>query len=289
MHYEGNIIRPPSEAESILLQVTLGCSHNQCTFCGTYRGKRFDIKDDETILQDILFAKEHMQDYRRLFLVDGDALIIPYKRLKWIFDQINLHLPFIKRIGLYANAKSIRKKTDEQLAQLVSQGLQIVYMGVESGDNHVLKDIKKGADAAELEKQGIRIKNAGAKLSVTVLLGIAGTEGSLKHGRLTGDLLSKIDPHYIGALTVMLIPGTPLYEQVQNMSIKIPKPLEIMKELREMFAHTHISHGLFFANHASNYLPIRAKMPTDRETTLQLIDQALKGQVELKPEFLRGL
>ncbi len=174
MHYEGIVIRPPSEAFSILLQVTLGCSHNKCTFCGTYRDKRFTIKDEETILDDILFASKYMQGQDRVFLMDGDALIIPQKRLVWILDRIKEHLPRVRRVGAYANAKSIKIKTDEQLSELKGKGLRILYLGVESGDEETLQKIDKGTKASNLIIQGRRVKEAGSKLSVTVLLGIAG-------------------------------------------------------------------------------------------------------------------
>jgi len=174
MHYEGTIIRPPSEAMSILLQVTLGCSHNKCTFCGTYKDKRFTIKDDDTILADILFASKYMHNQHRLFLMDGDALIIPQRKLAWILDTIQEHLPWVRRVGAYGNAKSIKMKSDDQLAQLQEKGLGILYLGVESGDDETLKKVCKGTSAANLVEQGRRVKKVGIKLSATVLLGIAG-------------------------------------------------------------------------------------------------------------------
>ncbi|HEC31703.1 MAG TPA: B12-binding domain-containing radical SAM protein, partial [Deltaproteobacteria bacterium] len=215
MHYEGLIIRPPSEANSILLQVTLGCSHNKCTFCGSYKDKRFAIKDEETILNDILFASKYMQNQHRVFLIDGDALIIPQRKLVWILDKIREHLPWVRRVGTYANAKSIKMKTDDDLLELKDKGLGIVYLGVESGDNETLKKVRKGTSAENLLIQGQRIKKAGIKLSVTVLLGIAGREDSMKHARATGRLLSEMEPDYVGALTVMIIPGTPLAQDVE--------------------------------------------------------------------------
>ena len=161
MHYEENIIRPPSEAFSILLQVTLGCSHNKCTFCGTYKDKRFTIRDDETILSDILYASKYMRKQHRLFLIDGDALVIPQRKLVWILDTIKEHLPWIRRVGAYANAKSIKMKRDDQLAKLKEKGLGILYLGVESGDDETLRKVCKGTSAANLINQGRRIKNAG--------------------------------------------------------------------------------------------------------------------------------
>ena len=289
MHYEGTIIRPPSEAFSILLQVTLGCSHNKCTFCGTYKDKRFAIKDNETIMEDIRFASKYMVNQHRLFLMDGDGLIIPQRKLVWILEMIREHLPWVRRVGAYANAKSISMKSDEDLVELREKGLGIVYLGVESGDNKTLKKICKGTTAENLVKQGRRIKEAGIKLSVTVLLGVAGRSDSLRHARATGKLLSAMDPNYIGALTVMVLPNTPLDDDYRAGRFELPDTRALLLELRELFKHTHLSAGLFMSNHASNYLPVKARLPKDREKTLALIDAALRGEVDLKPEWLRGL
>jgi len=190
MHYEGNCIRPPSEAYSILLQVTLGCSHNKCVFCGTYKDKRFTIKDDKIILSDILFASRVMKRQDRVFLMDGDALIIPQKRLMWILTKIREHLPWVRRVGAYANAKSIKMKSLQDLIELKENGLGILYLGVESGDDETLKKIRKGTGAQNLINMGKKVREAGIKLSVTVLLGVAGVEKSLAHARATGQLLS---------------------------------------------------------------------------------------------------
>lgn len=289
MHHEGFCIRPPSEAQSILLQVTLGCSHHRCTFCGSYQDKRFAIKDDAIILEDILYASRFMRDCHRLFLMDGDALIIPQSRLVWILSQIQEHLPFVKRVGSYANAKAIRRKSLADLKELKALGLGILYVGVESGDDRVLERVNKKTSAAELTELAARVKEAGIKLSVTVLLGLAGVDGSMAHARATGALLSAMDPDYVGALTVMLIPGTPLEEARQAGAFQLPDKLGLLRELREMLAHTHLSRGLFFSNHASNYLPIRARLPRGKAEALALIDGALEGRIRLKPEWLRAL
>ena len=289
MHYEGTCIRPPSEAYSILLQVTLGCSHNKCAFCGTYKDKRFTIKDDKIILNDILFAAKYMRRQDRVFLMDGDALVIPQKRLMWILDRIGEHLPWVKRVGAYANTKSIRMKSLEELKTLKENGLGILYLGVETGDDELRKKIQKGSTAQTCIEMGRKVKEAGIKLSVTVLLGIAGREKSLQHARATGELLSAVDPNYVGALTAMLIPGTPLYDEYRKGDFQLPDERGLLLELREMIAHTHLTRGLFFSNHASNYLPVRARLPKGKQEALDLIDRALKGQVGLRPEWMRAL
>ncbi|MBN1105532.1 MAG: B12-binding domain-containing radical SAM protein [Deltaproteobacteria bacterium] len=289
MHYEGMCIRPPSEAFSILLQVTLGCSHNKCTFCGTYKDKRFAIKDDRTILGDILFASRYMKRQDKVFLMDGDALIIPQKRLMWILDRIREHLSWVRRVGAYANAKSIRMKKPEELLQLRENGLGILYYGVETGDDRLREKIHKGTSAQTCIEMGRKVKEAGIKLSVTVLLGIAGREGSIEHARATGRLLSAMDPDFVGALTVMLIPGTPLYEEYRRGEFVLPDERELLAELREMISHTDLSRGLFYSNHASNYLPVKARLPKGKQDALHLIDRALRGEVGLRPEWMRAL
>ena len=289
MHYEGSIIRPPSEANSILLQVTVGCSHNKCTFCGTYTGERFKIKSDDLILEDIAFAAQYCQRQRRVFLCDGDALIIPQKRLMNILTEIRHQLPWVTRIGVYANAKSLSMKTPEELAQLKANGIGIAYMGLETGDDATLKKIRKGADAAKMIAMGQKARAAGFKLSITVLLGIAGPERSQIHAAATGHVLSEIDPEYVGALSLMLIPTTPLCDDYEKGDFQLISPQEMLRELRTMIASTHLTRGLFHANHASNYLPIRAILPKEKEKTLNLIDRALAGEVNLKPEYLRAL
>ncbi|MCF8106108.1 MAG: radical SAM protein [Desulfohalobiaceae bacterium] len=289
MDYVGSCIRPPSEANSILLQVSLGCSHGKCTFCGSYQDKRFAVKDEQTIFSDIEFAAEHMKRQDRLFLMDGDSLILPQRKLIRILDRINARLPWVKRIGTYANAKGIRKKTAEELVQLRERKLGIIYLGVESGDDRVLSGICKGSSADTLAAMGRKVKEAGIKLSVTVLLGIGGRQRSLEHARATGELLTRMDPDYVGALTVMLIPGTPLYDNYQTGEYQLPDQRGLLLELREMLEHTDLSRGLFISNHASNYLPIKVRMPRHKQEGLEMIDRALQGSVDLKPEWLRAL
>jgi radical SAM superfamily enzyme YgiQ (UPF0313 family) len=288
MHYEGNCIRPPPEAYSILLQVTVGCSHNKCTFCGTYKDKRFRIKDDDIILSDILFASKYMKRQDQVFLMDGDALIMPQKRLMWILESIQEHLPWVKRVGAYANTKSINMKSPEKLVELRENGLGMLYLGVETGDDELRKRINKGSTAQYCLEMGKRVKNAGMKLTATVLLGVAGKDKSLAHARATGELLSAMDPDYASALTVILIPGTPLWEEYERGDFQMPDERELLLEMREMIAHTNLSCGLFSSNHASNYLPIRVWLPEGKQEALDLIDAALRGEIGLKPEWMRA-
>jgi radical SAM superfamily enzyme YgiQ (UPF0313 family) len=289
MNYEGTIIRPPSEANSILLQVSVGCSRNKCTFCGTYTGERFRIKPDSIIMEDIAFAGQYCKRQRRVFLCDGDALIVPQKRLLRILQEIKTQLPWVTRVGAYANAKSLKMKAIDELKTLKEHGLGILYMGLESGDDVTLKKINKGATSKGMIEMGQKARQAGFKLSITVLLGIAGRKRSRRHAQETGRVLSAIDPEYVGALSLMLIPGTPLFSDYETGKFALIEPDEMLAELRTMIADTDLTKGQFHANHASNYLPIKARLPKDKAATLELIDRALAGKIALKPEYLRAL
>jgi radical SAM superfamily enzyme YgiQ (UPF0313 family) len=291
MKYEGDIIRPPSEAYSLLLQVTVGCSHNRCTFCPSFKDKRFRIKRIEEIVEDLEYAARRFRRVDRLFLCDGDALIIPQERLAGILDAIRTRLPGIRRIGTYANAKSIRKKFVEELRELKGRGLGIVYLGIESGNEEILARIRKGATAARIVEAARRVKEAGITLSVTVLLGIGGMEKSMEHARDTARILTDVDPDYAGVLTVMIVPGTPLYEEARSGSFVLPGTFDLLGELRIIVSESRFSNCFFTANHASNYLPIRARMPQDREKVLRLIDDVVRRNDAslLRPESMRGL
>ncbi len=289
MHYEGNIIRPPSEARSIILQATVGCSHNRCSFCPTYRGVRFRIKDDATLLADIRYASQAYPRARRLFITDGDALIIPFARLLALLRTINAEIPRLTRIGIYASAKSIRKKSLAELQALKEEKLGIIYYGLESGDDQTLAAINKGTTAGETLELCTKAQKAGMVLSTTVMIGIAGVERSLIHAQRTGELLTAIDPKYVGALVTMVVPGTDLYRQYEEGTFRLPDKRGLLLELREMIAHTHLTKGMFMANHASNYLPIRIHSPKDREAALAMIDEALAGNIPLREEWMRGL
>ena len=289
MDYQGIIIRPPSEANSIILQVTTGCSHNKCTFCGTYKGVRFRIKPESVVERDIEFAASYCRRQRRVFVADGDALILPQARLMKLLKTIRERLPWVTRVGIYGNAKSIRTKALEDLMALRESGLGIVYMGLESGDDVTLKKIRKGVRADTIVEMGQKVVEAGIKLSVTVLLGLAGRERSALHAETTGQALSAMDPNYVGALSLMLLSNTPLGQDYLEGRFKLISSMEMLTELKTMMAHTVLSGGLFHANHASNYLPVKARFPRDKETTISLIDEALKGNISLKPESLRAL
>jgi len=290
MKYEGIIIRPPSEAESLILQITVGCSHNRCTFCPTYKAKRFRIKTFEEIKDAIDEAAQFGGSIERVFLADGDALIVPQPRLMEIMSYLKGKLPRLRRVGIYANAKGILKKTAEELRELKEAGLGIIYLGVESGDQVVLERVRKGTTYEKLLQAGRMVKEAGIKLSVTVLLGIGGRERSREHAVATGRILTEMDPNYVGALSVMIVPGTSLYEEQAQGRFDLPAPFEMIEELRTMIAQTDM-HGLFFSNHASNYLALKVRMPKDKGEALRLIDEVLakRDPALLRPDYVRAL
>lgn len=288
MDYVGQIIRPPSEANSIILQVTVGCSHNKCTFCGAYKEKRFSIKDDAIVDADIQFASQYCKKQHKVFLADGDALIIPYPRLIRIFKKIQQDIPWVRRISLYGSARSIRSKTSEQLGVLRELGLDRVYLGLESGCNDILYKVNKGETAQSMIDAAQHIKDAGIFLSVTVLLGLGASEKSERHAIETGKVLSVMSPNQIAALTLMPLPNTELGSAVHSGAFQLPDSPGILSELYTLVEHIDAS-SQFHANHASNYLPIMGRLPRDKEKILALINEAQSGSRQLVPEGLRRL
>ena len=290
MEYEGIVIRPPSEAESLILQVTLGCSHNRCTFCPTYKGRRFQIKDLDRIKEEI-DEMAPCGPFRKVFLADGDALIIPQDKLIAILQYLKERLPGLRRAGLYGNAKSILRKSVEELRALKALKLGIVYLGVETGDPTLLEKVRKGASYEQMVEAGRRVKEAGITLSATVLLGLGGVEHGQQHALATAKILSDIDPDFASALTLMVVPGTPLHEEMESGRFQLPSPFQLLEELGTLIAHTHFTNCYFTSNHASNYLPIKARLPRDKEAVVRLIQKVVSSQdaSRLRPEFLRGL
>ncbi|MCI5179305.1 MAG: radical SAM protein [Candidatus Electrothrix sp. AW3_4] len=291
MHYQGNIIRPPSEANAIILQVTVGCSHNRCTFCGAYRApeQQFQIKDDQIIAEDIAFAAQYCRRQKTVFLADGDALIIPQQRLLALCQQIRTKLPWVRRISLYANCRDILKRSAQEFTELKKAGVGRIYMGLESGHDPILKAIRKGATADEMITAGHRVREAGIFLSVTCLLGIGGRKFSQQHAEDTAAVLSKMRPSQIAVLTLMLLENTELGKAAAEGSFQLPDRVGLFEELRALLAVLEDFRCQFQANHASNYFTLDGRLPRDRDAFLATIDQALAGEMSLKPEGLRGL
>ncbi|MBN2317681.1 MAG: radical SAM protein [Acidobacteria bacterium] len=290
MKYEGMIYRPPSEANSLILQITVGCSYNRCTFCHSFRDKEFRIKSFEEIKEDIDEASE-IGTIRRVFLADGDALIVPQADLIRILDYLKLKIKGLERVGIYANAVDVLKKDVEELKELKARGLGIVYLGLESGNPEVLKRIKKNATVQQMIRAAERVKEAGMLLSITVLLGIGGVEMSRAHAADTGKVLSEMDPDFVGALSLMIVPGTPIEEELRSGRLVLPTPFELIRELETMITNCRFTQCFFASNHASNYLPLRVQMPREKEEALSLIRQVLekKDPELLRPEYMRAL
>ncbi len=263
---EGQVIRPPAEAGSILLQVTLGCSHNKCAFCPAYKGKRFAIKPRERVLSALTHARDHLSDIRA-------------------------HLPGVTRIASYANAKALARKSAAELAELRAAGLSTLYLGLESGSDEVLAAMNKWGDVAEHLRQAAKAREAGLKLSVTVLLGLAGADSAaaLAHARATGHALSQMDPEQAAALALMVVPGTPLFAELEAGRFTPQTDAGLLLELRQLLEATTLSGGLFFSNHASNPLRLRLRLPREKQAGLDAIDEALAGAAPLVPRALRRL
>ncbi|MFC1990854.1 radical SAM protein [Chloroflexota bacterium] len=286
------IIRPPSEARSFLLPVTIGCSNNTCTFCGTYQGIKFSIRNIGDIKRDIdLIAKDYSRSVRRVFLENGDALIAPQSLLTEVLKHLNEEFPHLERVGTYATPRAALKKSLDELRELNKLGLKIAYLGVETGDKDLLKKIEKGATYNQMVEAGRKLKQSGIITSVTVILGLGGVEGSERHALETARILSDIDPDFASALTIMPVPGTPLYKDWKEGRFTLITPFQALTELKLIIQNYRFTNCFFTANHASNYLPIRVRLPEQKAEVIKLIDDILtkKDASRLRPEFSRAL
>lgn len=290
IEYAEPVFRPPSEAASLILQLTVGCSWNRCTFCAMYREKEYRVRLAEQIVGEIRAVAEQ-SDPRRVFLADGDALAAPLELIEQVLGAIREYLPQVQRVGIYGDSRAILAKGEEGLRRLGDAGLGIVYFGVESGDDVTLRAIRKGALAARQLEACRLVLRAGLKLSVMVLLGLAGKEGSARHAEATGSFLAAAQPSYAAALTLTPIPGTPLHDEWRAGRFELPDRWGMLEELRGILVAMEGYRGLFHANHASNYLPLRLRMPKDREPALALLGDVLRRRDPslLVPDSARGL
>ena len=290
--YYGHVIRPPSEANSLILQVMYGCSHGDCTFCGSYVDKPFRVRPFEEVIEDVKNLPEgYKRHIDRVFLADGDALAIPKRRMLELLDLLKAELPSLERISAYANAHSLHRIPQEDLNEIRRNGLELLYLGLESGDDPTLEFIKKGVTVAEQIEGCRKAKEAGFALSVTAILGIGGEERMHEHAIGTGRALSAIDPEYIGILSLMLESGTEMTELVRTGRFEVPAPLDLLRELREIIANIDVTHAVFRSNHASNYLPLRGTLPEDKAALLEGLDRVIDqgSRANLKPESWRAL
>ncbi|WP_319547719.1 radical SAM protein [Desulfogranum marinum] len=289
MDYQGDIIRPPSEANSIILQVTTGCSHNHCTFCGAYREKSYGVKQWSTIQHDLEFAARWCTRQKTMFLADGDALALPHELMVQLLTSIRQMLPWVRRVASYANCHNIEGKSDLQLCRYKELGLSRIYMGLESGHDSTLRKIGKGVDGAQMVTAGRRVRAAGMFLSVTCLLGIAGIEASLDHAQATAAVLNQMEPSQIAVLTLMILDNTPLFRELQARRFQPLDQGQLFHELRMMLSAIELKRAQFQANHASNYFSLSGRLPKDKEAMLATIDSALNGTLNLKDESFRLL
>jgi radical SAM superfamily enzyme YgiQ (UPF0313 family) len=289
MRYEGKIYRPPSEADAYILQATIGCSWNHCTYCDMYREKQFRIREIEETLEDLTLAEQRLgADVRKLFVADGDALVLPIDHWLAILARAHEVFPNLGRASCYAMARNVLAKTDDELQRLRAAGLSLLYIGPESGDDATLKRIAKGDSAADHVEAARRAHAAGMDISVIALLGIA-PERWEEHALATAELVTKMDPEYFSALTVTVVPGTPLAQLAKKGKFEVPSVPALLRELRAIVDAARPTDTLFRTNHASNYLPLGGRLPTDRARIVEIIDAALAGKVPLRPERTRAL
>jgi radical SAM superfamily enzyme YgiQ (UPF0313 family) len=290
MRYIGPLYRPPSEANSYILQATTGCSWNHCVYCDMYRSKEFRVRPLAESLEDLREASRraaHVVD--KLFVADGDALCLPLDHWEPILEAAASGFPKLRQVSSYATANNILEKSDAELQRLRALGLSLLYIGPESGDDDTLKRIAKGATHAEHVRAAEKAHAAGMQLSVITLLGVAGVERSAQHASATAELVTKMDPEYFAALTTSVVPNTPLATLQQRGRFQLPTVNRMLEELRTIVAEAHPRGALFRTNHASNHLPLAGKLPHDRDRIVAAIDAALAGQIALRPDWQRGL
>lgn len=290
MRYYGDVYRPPSEAYSLIVQITYGCSHNTCAFCIMYKAKKFSMRPMNEILEDLREAAvSYGENVRRVFLADGDALIRKTDELVLILDEINRLFPNKERVTSYASPASILTKTSQELRCLKEHGLEMVYLGLESGSDKVLKLVNKGYTGAQIVEAGCKAREAGMALSVTAVSGLGSHELSNEHAIMTAKAFSNMKPEYIGLLTLDIMPGTPMYDWVKDGSFKLLNPIEVLEETKLMVENIDSDGSVFRANHASNYLPLKGTLNKDRDIILKQIELAIDGQIKLRPEWSRSL
>jgi radical SAM superfamily enzyme YgiQ (UPF0313 family) len=289
MRYEGKLYRPPSEADAYILQATIGCSWNHCTYCDMYRDKTFRVRDLAATLEDLDAAgRVHGDEVEKVFVADGDALVLPMDHWRPILEGARRAFPRLRRVSCYAMARNVLAKSHAELAELRAAGLSLLYVGPESGDDVTLKRIAKGDDAATHVRAAERAHAADVQLSVIALLGI-GMDRSDEHARCTAELVTKMDPAFFSALTVTVVEGTPLHQLAKKGRFAVPPIPSLLGELRTMVDGARPTDAVFRTNHASNYLPLGGRLPRDRARIVEVIDAALAGKVPLRAESRRGL
>lgn len=289
MKYEGVVYRPPSEARSLIVQLTIGCAHNRCTFCTMYKDKTFRIRPVSEILADFEEgAALYGGRVRRIFMADGDALVMKTEELLEILDFAVKKFPYLERISSYGTPGDILRKTEEELKQLRKAGLELIYMGAESGCEQVLEDIRKGVSRDEIIRAGKKLKACGIDASVTLISGLGGRNLLEEHAVDSASLISEINPKYVGFLTLMLDETAPIMEKIRNGSMELLSPQEVLEEMRLFLKHVHSPGTIFRSNHASNYIALKGTLDRDIPRMLNLLDEVEKEQ-RFRPEGFRAL
>ncbi|MBA5849855.1 B12-binding domain-containing radical SAM protein [Clostridium sp. cel8] len=289
MEYEGVVYRPPSEARSFIIQVTIGCAHNECSFCSMYKDKSFRIRNLEEIYNDLYDARNMYEYVDRIFLADGDALVLPMEKLRSILTKIKEIFPECTRVTSYATPSDILRKSPEDLKELKELGIKMLYMGIESGSDAVLKQIQKGVTSSEIIEAGKKVKQSGIKLSTTFISGIGGKDMWRENAEKSASVINSISPDYVGLLTLMVENGTKIYRDIKSGKFKLLNPKEIMLETRCLIENIDVQNCIFRSNHASNYVSLAGTLSQDKEKLLNKIDRVLKGEYGYKPEELRRL
>ena len=289
MQYEGTLYRPPSEAYSYILQATIGCSHNLCTYCDMYRGKEFLVRDFEDLTQDIAEAARLYPTAKKVFVADGDPLIMDTGLWLQILGRLSNSFPELRRVSAYATAKNVLEKSHDDLVALREAGLTLLYIGPESGDPVTLKRIVKGGTFEEHADAAKKAHAAGMKLSVIMLLGAGGVDRTEQHAHESARLITEMDPEFLSALTLTIIPGTPIHRMMEKGHFELPTISGLLEEMRTMVAEAQPTSAIFRTNHASNYLPVEGRLPRDRDSIVSTIDAALRGEIPLRPEYWRAL
>ncbi len=290
MRYEGTVYRPPSEADAFILQATIGCSWNACTYCDMYRAKQFRVRGLAEILADIEEVRQAAGDQvDKVFVADGDALVMDLEHWKAILDACREAFPRLRRVSCYATAMNLKAKSVEDLQSLREWGLRLCYIGPESGDDPTMKKIAKGAGFEDHAEAARRAHEAGLKLSAIFLLGAGGVERSQEHARASAELATAMNPRFVSLLTLTVIPGTPIATLQERGKFTLPSVEDLLRELRTFVAHAEPRDAIFRTNHASNYLPLSGRIPRDRERIVGVVDAALGGDAPLRPEWARGL
>ena len=278
--YDTPVFRPPSEADSFILRVTRGCAHNSCTYCNMYRGVKFEKLSDEQIMRQIAIAYSVDRDgVRKVFLADGDALVLPTERLLKILYTLKKYFPNLEKVSSYAAPGDILRKSVDELKQLREAGLQLLYYGMESGDSQTLKDIRKGVNGEQSIEVGKRVRAAGMDLSIMIILGIAGVPGSERHALATAHAINEIKPNYLSALSLMLYRGSELKDQFERGEFTPLPPYGLMEELKVIVEHLDLpetEHMVFRSNHVSNYIRLAATLPRDKDLLLKDIDRSIE-------------